>query len=246
MSESAHQNRAAVASPSPNDPSFPAWVRQNLGPADFDEADCDDVRVLRPIAAPERVPARTVLFREGDAPHSMYIVQKGEVELFFERRGERRIVQICGPGATVGDLSVMLGLPGYAYSAATRTDSRLLRFSMDTIRAVVEVNPAICFRFLRLVSWRLERAERRLLELSGRSALEQIVQFLIREADEHKSDAIHITQSDLAASLGLSRQTVSRVLGELENLGLLSRSRRRLQILDHQHLLAISDPGSGH
>lgn len=240
-----HQT-AAMARPETDDAAFPGWVRQSLGPNDFDDADPDDVRMLAPFAVPEEIPAKTVLFREREPPRALYIIERGKVELFVERRGERRIVQTCGPGATVGDLPVMLGLAAYAYSAATRPASRLLRFSMETIRALVEANPEICFRFLRLVSWRLERAERRLLELSGRSALEQIVQLLIREADEQHSNAVRITQSDLAAALGLSRQTVSRVLGELERLGLLKRGRRQLEILDHHRLIAISDPRAIH
>ena len=155
-------------------------------------------------------------------------------------------MQVVGPRSSIGDLPVMLALPDYAYGAATRGDTRLLRFSIETIRALVKVNPQICFRFLRLVSRRLERAERRMLELSGRSAFEQIVQYLVREGHEQQSEAVTATQRDIGASLALGRQTVSRVLGELEHLGLIARGRGELRILDGERLAAISDPASPH
>ena len=230
----------------PPDPPLPDWIRRTVGPDDFDDRDGDDVRVLRPFGVAEEHPAKTILFREGDPAFALYIIEEGEVELFFARRGERRIMQVVGPGSSIGDLPVMLGLPEYACGAATRANTRLLRFSIETIRALVEVNPQICFRFLRLVSRRLERAERRMLELSGRSAFEQIVQYLVREAHEQQSEAVTVTQRDIGASLALCRQTVSRVLGELEHLGLIARGRGQLRILDPDRLAAIDNPASSH
>ena len=235
-----------MADPSPDDPRYPDWVRRSLRREDLDGDDPNDVGALRPFAVSVAKPAKTVVFREGEPPVALYLIADGEVELFYERRGERRIIQICRPGSIIGDLPVMLGLPAYAYGAATRSDARLLRFSMETIRALVEVNPAICLRFLRLVSRRLERAEQRLLELSGRSALERTVGFLLRETDEGESARVSITQGDAAAALGLSRQTVSRVLRELEHLGLIARGRGYVQIVDYDRLNAISDPLGTH
>jgi CRP/FNR family transcriptional regulator len=235
-----------MADPVPRDSTFPDWVRRTLSPLDFDEDDPDDIRSLQRFGVAERHPAKAILFREGDPVCALYVIEEGEVELFFDRRGERRIMQVCGPGSSIGDLPVMLQLSSYAYGAATRGETSLLRLSMETIRALVEVNPRICFRFLRLVSRRLERAERRMLELSGRTAFEQVVQYLVREADEQQSDAVTVTQGDVAASLALGRQTVSRVLGELEQLGLIIRGRGQLRILDRPRLGAISDPIASH
>jgi hypothetical protein len=61
----------------------------------------------------------------------------------------------------------------------------------------MDTQPAICFRFLRLVSKCLACTER-LLELSGRSALDRTVQFILREADEHRSNTVVLTQSEAA------------------------------------------------
>ena len=244
--DSGHQNAAAMADPLPDDPLYPGWVRRNLRPEDLDGDDPNDVRALCRFGVLEDRPAKAVMFREGEPPVALYLIAEGDVELFYERRGEHRIIQVCRSGSIIGDLPVMLGLPAYAYSAATRTDARLLRFSMETIRALVDVNPAICLRFLRLVSRRLERAEQRLLELSGRSALERTVGFLLRETDEGDSARVSVTQGDAAAALGLSRQTVSRVLRELEDLGLIARGRGHVQIVDYGRLNAISDPLGTH
>jgi CRP-like cAMP-binding protein len=234
-----------MTDPMADDPRLRDWLHQGHRGAVPDGRD-PDVRAVRRFAVPEDKPARTIVFREGEAPAALYLVEEGEIELFFERRGERRIIQICRPGLTVGDLPVILGLPAYTHSAATRSEARLLRFSTDTIRDLTKVDPTICFRFLRLVSRRLERAEQRLLELSRRSALERMATFLLREADEDQSATVKVTHGDLAAALGLSRQTVSRVLRELEDLGLIALGRRQVRLVDYHRLRAISDPLGAH
>ena len=63
----------------PNDPAFPDWIRRTIGPADFDDQDGDDVRVLRPFGVAEEHPAKTILFREGDPAFALYIIEEGEV-----------------------------------------------------------------------------------------------------------------------------------------------------------------------
>lgn len=120
----------------------------------------------------------------------------------------------------------------YPYTAVTRTQATTLRFSVETVRTLIELYPEICFRWLRFISKRLERAYRRVVELAGKSALEQIVHFLLHEAEERRSLTIQMSQQDLAETLGLSRQTVSRMLGDLERAGLIGCGRRRIRIVD--------------
>ena len=238
-------SRPRVAEPSAHSPEFAQWLRQTLRREDFNNLPEDDVEALRRFAVREDHPQGIELFRQGEAPQAIFIVEQGEIELVYVTRTERLIVQVIGPGSSVGELPVMLGTP-YAYTAVTRVPTTTLRFPLETLQTLIDVHPHICFRWLRLVSRRLERAERRMLELSGRSAFEQMVQYLVRETHEQQSEAVTVTQRDIGASLALGRQTVSRVLGELEHLGLIARGRGELRILDGERLAAISDPAASH
>jgi CRP-like cAMP-binding protein len=82
----------------------------------------------------------------------------------------------------------------------------------------------------------VDRAHRRLLELAGKSAVEQLVHFLLHESAERDELTVDLTQDELAATLGVSRQTVSRVLRDLEKENVVSRERRRIRILDLEKL----------
>jgi len=229
-------SRPRVAEPSAHSPEFAQWLRQTLRREDFNNLPEDDVEALRRFAVREDHPQGIELFRQGEAPQAIFIVEQGEIELVYVTRTERLIVQVIGRGSSVGELPVMLGTP-YAYTAVTRVPTTTLRFPLETLQTLIDVHPHICFRWLRLVSRRLERANRRLVELAGKSAFEQVAHFLVHELDERKSLTIEMTQADLARSLGLARQSVSRALGELAELGVLARHRGRIEILDKDKLI---------
>lgn len=226
----------SISEPPADSPDYAKWLRQTLRREDFESLPDDDVEALRRFAVRDEFRAGARLFRQGEQPKAIFIVEDGEVELAYETKSERLIVQVIGPGSSVGELPVMLETP-YAYTAVTRRPTTALRFSQDTLETLIEIYPHICFRWLRMVSRRLERAQRRLVELAGKSAFEQLAHFLVHEMQDRHSRTIEITQADLAATLGIARQSVSRALGELSRLGVVACHRGRIEILDRDKLI---------
>jgi CRP-like cAMP-binding protein len=68
--------------------------------------------------------------------------------------------------------------------------------------------------------------------MAGRSALEQVSHLLLHEAAEREEPVVELTQDELAATLALSRQTVSRALHDLAQDNVIKQERRRIRILD--------------
>lgn len=133
----------------------------------------------QPVRIRRTYPKQTALFTQGDTPDAVYIIERGVVDLLHENDAGTVLVQTVRRGIAAGDLPVMLGLP-HAYSAVTQKDTTVLELPMNTIRSLVELDSAVCFRFLRLVSRRLAGIERRVFELGRRSAFEQLVALLLR------------------------------------------------------------------
>ena len=144
-------------------------------------------------------------------------------------------MQILYAGSSVDHLAILLGIP-YPYSAVTLSEATLLRVRLDTIRALEELFPEIAFRWLRLLAHALDRAHQRLLEMAGKSALEQVSHLLLHESAERDEPVVELTQEELAATLALSRQTVSRALSELAQEEVIKQERRRIRLLDREKL----------
>jgi CRP/FNR family transcriptional regulator, cyclic AMP receptor protein len=202
---------------------------------DFDALPGDNIEALRRFATRRTYPSRTTLFQQGGRPRALLMIERGEVELVYDTRSDRLVVQLLYAGSSVDHLAILLGSP-YAYSAITLTEATLLHLRLDTVRTLEELFPEIGFRWLRLMAHTLDRSRQRLLDLAGRSALEQVSQVLLHEAAEREEPTLQLTQEELAATLALSRQTVSRAFHHLAREGAISPGRRRVRVLDFEKL----------
>jgi CRP/FNR family cyclic AMP-dependent transcriptional regulator len=225
----------------PDSPAFAQWLRDSLTSEDLAQLPDDDIDAFGLFAVRRRYPPQTAVFTQGRSPDAVYIIERGVVEVVHEDSAASVVVQTVRRGVAIGELPVMLEIP-HAYSAVTQAETTALELRIETIRALAEVDPIVCFRFLRLVSRRLVGLERRVLELGRRSASDRLVQLLLRESDERRSATVRLTQAQIAGELGLSRQTVSRILGELEDQQVVQRRRGRVVITDADRLGALGGP----
>jgi CRP/FNR family cyclic AMP-dependent transcriptional regulator len=202
---------------------------------DFEALPGDDLEALRRFATRRTYPAGTTLFRRGDQPRELLIIERGELELVYETCSERLVVQVLYAGSSVDQLAVLLDSP-HPYSAVTLSDATLLRLRLDTVSALEEMFPEIAVRWLRLLAHALDRAQQRLLEMAGKSAVEQVSHLLLHESAERNEPTVELTQEELAATLALSRQTVSRAFRDLAREGAIKPERRRVRVLDLEKL----------
>jgi CRP-like cAMP-binding protein len=202
---------------------------------DFEHLPEDDIEALRRFATRSTYPPGKTLFRQGERPQELLIIERGELELVYVTRSERLVVQILYAGSSVDHLAILLNAP-YAYSAITLSEATLLRLRLDTIRALEELFPEIAFRWLGLLAHALDRAHQRVLEMAGKSAIEQVSRVLLHESAERDEPTLELTQEELAATLALSRQTVSRAFRDLAREGAIKPERRRIRLLDLEKL----------
>lgn len=204
---------------------------------DFDGLPSSDVEALRRFATRSKYAPGTTLFRQGNAPEEIMILERGEIELVRETGTDRLVVQILHAGTPVDHLALILNVP-YQYSAVTLTDATVLRLRLDTVSALEDLFPEIGFRWLSALAHTLDRSYQRLRELAGKTAHEQVIHLLLDESAERNEPKVDLTQGELAATLALSRQTVSRVLHDLAHEHSIKQERRSIRILDEEKLQA--------
>ena len=74
------------------------------------------------------------LYREGDTNDCAYIIAEGNVVLFRDEDGRRRVIERRGSGSIVGEVSVLRGLPR-AVSVQAETNCIVFRISAEQIEA---------------------------------------------------------------------------------------------------------------
>jgi CRP-like cAMP-binding protein len=170
-----------------------------------------------------------VIFHEGDPGESLHVVVAGRVKITRESmEGEEAIVAIIGAGDTFGELVLLDGAVRSATATAIEP-TETLTMTRAAFSSLVDVSDPFRWQLLGGIAHRLRRltdqlAEVHFLDIGGRLALT-----LTRLAEEAAPGvptdvrlARPLTQSDLAAMVGGTRQRVNQILGELADEGLVA------------------------
>ena len=195
----------------------------------FQGIEPDELTRIAETMGRRRYRRQEVIFHEGDPGDSLHVVVEGRVKITRESlEGGEAIVATLGPGDSFGELVL---LDGAARSAtATAMDStETVTLTRTAFQRLVDGGSPFRWSLLGGIAHRIRRltdqlAEVHFLDLAGRLALT-----LTRLAEETAPGvrkgvrlARPLTQSDLAAMVGGTRQRVNQILRELADEGLIS------------------------
>jgi CRP/FNR family transcriptional regulator, cyclic AMP receptor protein len=173
-----------------------------------------------------------VLFRAGDVGDGCYRIQTGLVKvLVTSQKGEERIISLLGPGAIVGELSVIDGKPRSA-SVIAIADCWLSFFSRAKFRTCIDSHPELTTYLVRTLARRLREADDALAVTTFLSVKGRLARALIDLAEYVGEDngggriqlRLKISQGDLAAMAGVARENVSRTISEWRKRDIVTTS----------------------
>ena len=185
---------------------------------------------LARLAVPRTYDKAQMIFFEGDAGDSMYVVADGSVKLFLNSiEGDEVVLVTVQPTETFGELAVLDGAPRSA-SASALEATTLLAISRTTLLDVMSDHRELGERVLSSVGGLLRRLTEQTADLVFLDLPGRVAKLLARIASERgRADEdgaivvdLGVTQSDLARMVGGSRQSVNQVLKDLERTGAIS------------------------
>jgi CRP/FNR family transcriptional regulator len=172
------------------------------------------------------------LFLERDSVEAIYILHSGRVKLStVDSEGREQIIGICSGRDTIWEGMLMEG-GRYPYAAACLTDVDCCRiFRRDFTKILAD--PIIALRVIALMSQKLREANARNLLLTTSDSKARLAGFLAGRARQTARDVVALRLDEIAASINLRPETVSRKLRELERAGLVAREGQSgIRILD--------------
>ena len=226
-------------------PRLPLW-RASSGPQGVPtspgRAD-GDLAALQNIGTKLHFHHNQTIFNEGDAAEHAYRMVSGTVRLCKHLAdGRRQIVQFLFPG----DLFSFMELAGHSLTAEAVNDVVLTSYPQRQIVRLGAQDPNLRERFVALLSLRLHGMHDHLMLLGRQTALEPVSSFLLSlkerlSADEGEAMEIPMSRQDMADYLGLTIETVCRVLTKLRRsraIGIPNLHQLVLNDVDALHALA--------
>ncbi len=157
--------------------------------------------------------------------------------------GSLRPVHVLRTGAWFASYGLLMGTPRrVALSAAGRC--RLLHVREEVVDGLLGEHPLLWAWIARSAAENLDRTISVCGGLLADRPLQRIASRLLALSGDADGDGAHLAielkQSDVALLSGMSRNTVSRTLGQLEAQGLIARGYRRLRVLDRAGLARVA------
>lgn len=186
------------------------------------------------------------LIAKGDRITALYVVISGQVRLFIPlSNGTERVISLVERGESFGEPCMIQDEP-CPYDAMAGKDSHLIAIDALVFRRELRQSPSLVERTLNLVSHRLLQTLRDIEICAQPSSLQRVAHYLIRlrPASEISIQEFRLPalKRDIAAKLGLSQETFSRMLAFMAQQGFIQFSGSQVRVDDwHRlHLLATA------
>ena len=185
------------------------------------------------------------LYRAGDAFDCLYAVRSGAFKsVGGSHNGDEKVTGFHISGEMLGLEAISTGRHGY--SAVALEDSEVCAIPFARARKDGVVVPALQHKLFRVLSGDISRDQGLMLLLGSMSAEQRLAAFLLSLSRRHQRlgfsasrFVLRMTREEIGNYLGLTLETVSRLLSRFQREGLLAVQQRDVEIRDAAALRAM-------
>jgi CRP/FNR family cyclic AMP-dependent transcriptional regulator len=197
-------------------------------------------RLIEDVAVRTTLGAGEVLFSQGDAGDSVYVIEKGEIEISVHSLDGRKLaLDIQRDGEVFGEIALFGG--DRTATATALTAAVLRRIRRADVLEALRNRPELALEFIDILCERLRALS---LKLEERSFLPVPVRLASRllylDGKLGHAAGVAVSQADLADFVGATREAVAKTLAIWRGRDWVALSRGAIRILDRDELEAIA------
>lgn len=192
------------------------------------------------------LPRGSALVRRGEALPGVVAVAYGTLKLRIRANGStERVVGVVAAGESFGESAALLGRPA-PFEPVALESSKLVVIPAAAVFALIERDPRLARGAVLTLADRHLRLVETLHGSGPRRGVQRLASYLDSVAEPLAGNGqcqarLPGTKTLAAAQLGMSKETLSRLLRSLAARGVLRLSRREIVILDRAALAALAD-----
>jgi CRP/FNR family transcriptional regulator, cyclic AMP receptor protein len=210
-----------------------------VGEGFLTELDPQERAELEQLGSRRRYRRGDVLFHQGDDAGAVHVLLSGHVKAAMLNDGREVILAFPGPGELLGELSAVDGEPRSGTVRAVE-DVEALVVPGSAFRGFLERRPRVALVLLRSVAARLRASDRQRVDYAVNDVVVRVAGRLVELCRRFGADddgggieiGLALTQDELAAWVGSSREAVAKAMALLRTLGWVQTERRRILVLD--------------
>ena len=189
----------------------------------------DQLRKINQISVKKKYSKGEVIFNPGEKGEHFFILKSGKVKIFKTAKGKEQIIKIFNRPALFGEAASFTGKNFPAWAEAIE-DSEIMIIPRDKFLELLKEDPEIGMNLLSVMAQRLIHLTNVIESLSLKNALSKVATYILRKSEEIDKIEVPFSTSMASMELGLTKETVSRMLGKLKDLGIIEKTKNRVKI----------------
>lgn len=184
------------------------------------------------------------IYRQGAPSRALAVVVDGRVKLsVLSAHGKELVVSLLGPRQTFGEIGFLDGQPRSLDATAVES-SRVLLVERTALLGIMARTPAMALAFAEATCKRLRRTTTAVQQAVFYGTEERLADCVLRlaAAAEQPGGAMSVWQHELAAMVGVSRESVNKHLRSWHTRNLIRLGRGRITVIDAAELCRIAAP----
>ena len=195
----------------------------------------DVLAALREETTVREIARNEVLFEQGDPSSSLYVVSSGRIAIATQSGdGRESVIAVLEDGGLFGELPLFDDEPRSA-DARALVDSTVVELAYEPVRRVLSDRPDLLWIIVRLLVTRLRATDEALADAVFLDVPARTAKRLLELAGDADSFTLPLTQEELAAMVGASRERVNKAISTFIRLDWLElEGRNHYRILDRE------------
>jgi CRP-like cAMP-binding protein len=197
------------------------------------------LRGLAEVLRPRHYRKGETVFVAGDPGTSLCVIDCGRVKLSLSSADGREVIlDLLGPSDVFGELALLDGEPRSADAVALEPTTLLL-LHRDAFLRFLHERPEVAITLLGVLSRRLRRDAQLIQDAAFLDVPSRLARTILRLAVADESGirrTARLTQTDLAAAAGTTRETLNKWLGFFADQGLIRWQNSRVTVLQPEGL----------
>ncbi len=209
----------------------------------FREFPEDVKQQLADISSTQTCRGGQILYQDGDMPDALYGVLSGGIKMVAEDANGKYFLQgLIQPGWWFGEISAIDGQPR-GHTTLAIGDTQLLKIPRKELLLFLDKNPQLYRHFLNILCKRLRQAGQVLEEGAFLPMPKRLAKQLLRINKIKEQHLTKLSQEELASSLGVTRQSIYRILKDWQLKKWIQIKYGNIEILQPESLRAFVELG---
>jgi len=209
----------------------------------FEDFNEEELRAVAPLFTERNFKKGAILFFEGDKGHDFYIIKSGFIKIYQFEEDKEVTLALFRDGDFFGDMALIDKNATRSATAETLEPTSVYVINRGDFERFLMNTPKLCLNLLGFTIQRLRNANQQIYDLTFLDVRSRILKNIHRLSEDYGKTVpggllidLKLTHQQLANLAGTVRESVTKVLQELQDRNIISIEKKRILILNMEKL----------